>query len=62
MTCGARAFSPFFRTCSRAIGRKPRRQGPATGTWALDVVDIRNFATDRHRSVDDRPPAAARAW
>ena len=27
----------------------------ATGTWALDVVDIRNFATDRHRSVDDTP-------
>jgi tRNA (guanine37-N1)-methyltransferase len=23
--------------------------------WALDTVDIRDFATDRHRSVDDAP-------
>ncbi len=27
----------------------------AADTWALDVVDIRNFATDKHRSVDDTP-------
>jgi tRNA (guanine37-N1)-methyltransferase len=27
----------------------------ASGVWALDVADIRNFATDRHRSVDDTP-------
>src|SRR5215470_2721820 len=27
----------------------------ATGVWALDAVDIRGFATDRHRSVDDTP-------
>ncbi|HML11117.1 MAG TPA: tRNA (guanosine(37)-N1)-methyltransferase TrmD [Stellaceae bacterium] len=25
------------------------------GVWALDTVDIRDFATDRHRSVDDAP-------
>src|SRR5579862_6302616 len=25
------------------------------GLWALDAVDIRDFATDRHRSVDDTP-------
>lgn len=25
------------------------------GLWALDTVDIRNFATDKHRSVDDAP-------
>jgi tRNA (guanine37-N1)-methyltransferase len=24
-------------------------------TWALDVVDIRDFATDKHRTVDDTP-------
>src|ERR1700733_317773 len=28
----------------------------AAGAWSLDVADIRNFATDKHRSVDD-PPA-----
>src|SRR6202044_859368 len=25
------------------------------GAWSLDVVDIRPFATDRHRTVDDTP-------
>jgi len=25
------------------------------GTWTLETLDIRNFATDRHRSVDDTP-------
>lgn len=25
------------------------------GRWALDVLDIRDFAADRHRSVDDAP-------
>jgi tRNA (guanine37-N1)-methyltransferase len=25
------------------------------GTWSLDVADIRSFATDRHRTVDDTP-------
>jgi tRNA (guanine37-N1)-methyltransferase len=27
----------------------------ALGAWALDVVDIRDFATDKHRTVDDTP-------
>ena len=26
-----------------------------SGAWALDVVDIRSFATDKHRTVDDTP-------
>ncbi len=25
------------------------------GRWSLDAVNIRNFATDKHRSVDDTP-------
>jgi tRNA (guanine37-N1)-methyltransferase len=25
------------------------------GTWSLDTVDIRSFATDAHRTVDDSP-------
>ena len=25
------------------------------GRWGLDAIDIRGFATDRHRSVDDTP-------
>jgi tRNA (guanine37-N1)-methyltransferase len=27
----------------------------ASGLWSLEPVDIRNYATDRHRSVDDTP-------
>jgi tRNA (guanine37-N1)-methyltransferase len=27
----------------------------AAGLWSLDVVDIRDHATDKHRSVDDTP-------
>jgi tRNA (guanine37-N1)-methyltransferase len=27
----------------------------AAGTWSLAVTDIRNFATEKHRSVDDTP-------
>ncbi|HEV2626803.1 MAG TPA: tRNA (guanosine(37)-N1)-methyltransferase TrmD [Xanthobacteraceae bacterium] len=27
----------------------------ASGLWALDIVDIRDFASDKHRSVDDTP-------
>jgi tRNA (guanine37-N1)-methyltransferase len=27
----------------------------AAGVWSLDVIDIRSFATDRHRTVDDTP-------
>jgi tRNA (guanine37-N1)-methyltransferase len=27
----------------------------ASGTWSLETVQIRDFATDRHRSVDDTP-------
>src|SRR3981081_274753 len=27
----------------------------ASGLWALEARDIRNSATDRHRSVDDTP-------
>ena len=26
-----------------------------TGIWSLEPIDIRGFATDRHRSVDDTP-------
>jgi tRNA (guanine37-N1)-methyltransferase len=27
----------------------------AAGVWSLDILDIRDFATDKHRSVDDTP-------
>ena len=30
-------------------------KGLEAGLWALDVLDIRDFARDKHRSVDDEP-------
>jgi tRNA (guanine37-N1)-methyltransferase len=27
----------------------------AAGAWSLDVIDIRDFAADKHRTVDDTP-------
>jgi len=30
-------------------------QGLADGLWSLETVDIRDFASDKHRSVDDAP-------
>ena len=30
-------------------------KGLGLGLWALDTMDIRAFATDKHRTVDDTP-------
>jgi tRNA (guanine37-N1)-methyltransferase len=32
------------------------------GLWALETLDIRRFARDKHRSVDDAPAGGGRAW
>src|SRR5271168_5489891 len=37
------------------LGQSLAGRGLATGLWSLDPVDIRAFATNRHRSVDDTP-------
>ena len=37
------------------LGQSLAGKALAAGTWALDVADIRNFATDKHRTVDDTP-------
>ena len=46
----------FSGNVSGAARRKPL---PARrwrrGLWSLEIVDIRDFATDKHRSVDDTP-------
>jgi len=38
-----------------ALGMSLAGKAMTAGTWALDVVDIRAHATDKHRSVDDTP-------
>ena len=37
------------------LGQSLSGKALARGDWALDCVQIRDFATDRHRSVDDTP-------
>ena len=43
------------RRCFRAARRQPGGRGAGAGLWALEARDIRDSATDRHRSVDDTP-------
>jgi tRNA (guanine37-N1)-methyltransferase len=37
------------------LGASLAGKAMAAGAWSLDVVDIRTFATDKHRTVDDTP-------
>jgi tRNA (guanine37-N1)-methyltransferase len=37
------------------LGASLAGKAMAAGAWSLDVVDIREFATDRHRTIDDTP-------
>ncbi len=38
-----------------ALGLSLAGRALEAGTWALETVQIRDFATDRHRTVDDTP-------
>jgi len=38
-----------------ALGLSLSGRGLAEGLWSLETVQIRDFATDRHRTVDDTP-------
>ncbi len=37
------------------LGLSLAGRGLERGLWAMDVLDIRDFARDKHRSVDDEP-------
>ena len=37
------------------LGQSLAGKALAAGIWALETVDIRDFASDKHRSVDDAP-------
>ena len=37
------------------LGHSLAGRALSAGTWALDAVNIRDFASDRHRTVDDTP-------
>ncbi len=37
------------------LGSSLAGKAMSAGAWSLDVIDIHNFATDKHRTVDDTP-------
>ena len=55
MTWRASVLTLFPEMFPGPLGHSLAGRGLATGLWSLDAVDIRAFATDRHRSVDDAP-------
>ncbi len=55
MTWRATVLTIFPDMFPGALGLSLAGKAMADGKWALDVIDIRDFATDTHRSVDDTP-------
>jgi tRNA (guanine37-N1)-methyltransferase len=51
----ASVLSIFPEVFPGPLGASLAGKALAAGVWSLEVVDIRDFATDRHRSVDDTP-------
>ena len=44
------------------LGESLAGRAMAEGRWSLDAVQLRDFAADRHRTVDDTPAGAGRGW
>jgi tRNA (guanine37-N1)-methyltransferase len=55
MTWRATVLTIFPEMFPGALGSSLAGKALAEGRWALEVSDIRDFATDKHRSVDDTP-------
>jgi tRNA (guanine37-N1)-methyltransferase len=50
--CVLTIFPDMFPGC---LGQSLVGKALAEGVWSLDAIDIRDFARDKHRSVDDIP-------
>ena len=55
MTWGATILTLYPEMFPGPLGQSLAGRALEDGIWALDTVQIRDFATDRHRSVDDTP-------
>ena len=55
MTWRATVLTIFPEMLPGPLGHSLAGKALREGLWRLDTVDIRDFATDRHRSVDDAP-------
>jgi tRNA (guanine37-N1)-methyltransferase len=51
----ARVLTLFPEMFPGPLGHSLAGKALEQGQWALDVLDIRDFARDKHRSVDDQP-------
>jgi tRNA (guanine37-N1)-methyltransferase len=51
----ARVLTIFPEMFPGPLGQSLAGRALESGLWALDVLDIRDFARDKHRSVDDAP-------
>ncbi|MBS0504149.1 MAG: tRNA (guanosine(37)-N1)-methyltransferase TrmD [Proteobacteria bacterium] len=55
MTFAATVLTLYPEMFPGPLGTSLAGRALAEGRWSLDTVQIRDFATDRHRSVDDTP-------
>ena len=55
MTWRATVLTIFPEMFPGPLGLSLAGKASAEGKWALSTIDIRDFATDKHRSVDDTP-------
>ena len=55
MTWRATVLTIFPEMFPGPLGLSLAGKALAEGKWALETIDIRGFATDKHRSVDDTP-------
>lgn len=55
MTWRATVLTLFPEMFPGPLGQSLSGKALADGKWALATIDIRDFATDKHRSVDDTP-------
>ena len=51
----AKVLTLFPEMFPGALGMSLAGQGQKNNIWALETINIRDFATDKHRSVDDAP-------
>ncbi|HYZ49125.1 MAG TPA: tRNA (guanosine(37)-N1)-methyltransferase TrmD [Sphingomonas sp.] len=55
MTFAATVLTLYPEMFPGPLGHSLAGRALAEGVWSLDTVQIRDFATDKHRSVDDTP-------
>ncbi len=55
MTFAAKVLTLYPEMFPGPLGASLAGRALASGIWSLDVIQIRDFATDKHRSVDDTP-------